>query len=153
MIAGFYIFKSVMKKLLFLLFFVLSAGLIQAQRFFYVEPGNASENQLKARLLKASQFVVKSPLMSDYTIKTETQFRAGYPATVKIILQDSVTFQTIFQTNEEYRFGEIRTDPQRLLDMAMQILIKRNINRIILCAKNDHVNTLLKAVEFKKDKT
>jgi hypothetical protein len=143
-----------MKTILLLIILIVHVCLTQAQRFFYVETGNMAEKSIKEDLLKASQHVTKSPLMSDYTIKTELGFQTeSKTATLKIILQDSATFQTIFQAKEEYAFGVVKVNPQILLSMAMKTLIEKNINQIILCAKDDHYHSLMKLVELKKDKT
>ena len=128
-----------MRPILLLIILISNVYLIQAQRFFYVETGNIAEKQLKEDILKAFQYVAKSPLMSDYTIKTELGFQAeSKTTTLKITMEDSATFKTIFQTREEYAFGAFKMNPQILLNMAMKTLIEKNIRQIILCAKDDH---------------
>ncbi|MDP4128837.1 MAG: hypothetical protein Q8918_13960 [Bacteroidota bacterium] len=127
-----------MKKIILLLVLVTSVYVSHAQRFFFVESGNRAEKSIQADLLKASQFVTKSPLMSDYIIKTEVGFKAvPNITTLKIVVEDSVSFEPIYQANEDYVF-EPKANSQWMLNMAMRTLIEKNINQIILCAKNDH---------------
>lgn len=130
-----------MKNIFLLITCLLIACLTRAQRFFYVAPGNIAENAIRTDLLKASQFVTQSPLESDYTINTEINFKSQTnTASLKIILKDSTTFKTIYQTNEEYAFGVTRLNPKILLTLAMKTLIAGHISRIILYAKDDHYN-------------
>jgi hypothetical protein len=141
-----------MKKILLLQISILIGFSIQAQRFFYVESGNMAERTVKENLLKASQFVCATPLMSDYTINTEINFKKETnTASLKIILKDSLTFKTIYQANEIYAFGVTTLDPDMLLNMAMKILIEENINRIISQANDDHFSNGTHLME-KKDK-
>jgi hypothetical protein len=136
-----------MKKIILLQICLFIAAFSQAQRFFYVAPGNIAERLIKEDLLKASQFVTRSPLMSDYSIHTEISFKKETnTASLKIILKDSATFKTIYQTNEEYAFRTTRLDPQILLYMAMKTLIEEQIGRIIFWAKDDHLNGGMKNI-------
>jgi hypothetical protein len=85
--------------------------------------------------------------MSDYSIHTEISFKKETnTASLKIILKDSATFKTIYQTNEEYAFRTTRLDPQILLYMAMKTLIEEQIGRIIFWAKDDHLNGGMKNI-------
>lgn len=113
-----------------------------------------AEIPLKKDLLQASQFVVESPLMSDYILKTEVAFqKESNTTTLKIELEDSATFQTIFLTREDYAFGALKIDRPIFLNLAMETLIERNINQIILCAKDDHFHNQTKLIGLRKDKT
>ncbi len=143
-----------MKKILLLFAFTAPACLIQAQRFFYLEKGNMAEIPLKRDLLKASQFVTESPLMSDYIVKTEVGFqKESNITTLKIVLEDSATFKTIFLTKEEYALGGLKLNPGIFLNLAMETLIEKNIDQIIHSAKDDHFHTQTKLIGLKKDKT
>ncbi len=143
-----------MKKFLLLQILILTVCLTQAQRFFYVEANNSTDKPIKEKLMKASQFVTKSPLMSDYIIKTDINFQTGSNIiTLKIILEDSATFKTIFQAEEENAFGVININSQIFLRMAIETFIEKNINQIILSAKNDHSDGLMKFLKPNKDKT
>ena len=142
-----------MKKIILLQISFLIGCSIQAQRFFYVASGNMAERPVKESMLKASQFVTPTQVMSDYTIDTEINFKKEtHTASLKIVLKDSASFRTICQTNEEYDFGITRLNPQILLNMAMKTLIEENINQIIFRAKDDHFNNKIHLIEKKKDK-
>ena len=142
-----------MKKILLLQISILAGLSMQAQRFFYVESGNMAERPVKEHLLKASQFVSPTPLMSDYTINTEIDFKKETnTASVKIILKDSLTFKTIYQANEAYEFGVTTLSPEILLSMAMKILIEENIDQIISQARDHHFNNGTHLIEKKKGK-
>jgi hypothetical protein len=143
-----------MKRILILLILIANVYLTKAQKFFYVETGNVAETTIKKKLLKASQFVAKSPIVSDYIIKTEVgaQAESNIP-TIKIQLVDSITFRTIFQAEEKYTTNAMNIQPQSALIMAVNTLIEKNIKEIILCAKQDNFNELIKMMKLKKDKT
>lgn len=142
-----------MKKIIFLQICILIGCSIQAQRFFYVASGNMAERPVKEGLLKASQFVTPTQVMSDYTIDTEINFnKESHTASFKIALRDSVSFRTIYQTDEEYNFGVTKLSSQILLNMAMKTLIEENINEIISRAKDDHFNDSMHQIEKRKDK-
>jgi hypothetical protein len=132
----------------------MHGSLMHAQRFFYVEAGSIAENPLKEDLLKASQYLAKSQIMSDYTIKTEVGIGSGInSAIIKIIIEDSATFQPVFQTHQEYVFGPLKINSRLLLNMAIKTLIERNINQMILCSKNAHQDNMMNWIKSKKDKT
>lgn len=142
-----------MKKIILLQVSILIGCSIQAQRFFYVASGNMAERPVKEYLLKASQFVTPTQVMSDYTIDTEINFKKEtHTASLKIVLKDSASFRTIYQTNEEYDFGVTTLNPQVLLNMAMKTLIEENISQIIFRAKDDHLNNGTHLIEKRKDK-
>jgi len=143
-----------MKKIVYLSILTLQVYWAQAQGFFYVEIGNFAEKPIKEDLSKALQMVTNSPFASDYTIKTEAGIKAGTKNTVlKIIMEDSATSNTIFETNEEYSFGKIKMNSRILLDVAMKTLIEKNIKQLILCAQNEHRDSMMKWVKPRKDKT
>lgn len=113
-----------------------------------------AEIPLKKDLLKASQFVTEFPLMSDYILKTEVGFqKESNTTTLKIVLEDSATFKTIFLTKEEYTIGSLKLSPRIFLNLAMETLIEKNIDQIILCAKDDHFHSQTKLIGLRKDKT
>ena len=143
-----------MKKLLLLILLVLSVCGIRAQRFFYIENNKNTDQIIRDGLLGASQFVCPSPLGSDYIIKTDIGFQeASNILTLHMTLEDSVTFQTIFQTQEEYKFG-VSTEKSRIfLRMAITNFIEKNIGQIIACSKSDHYDSRMKYLRPKKDKT
>jgi hypothetical protein len=143
-----------MKKILLIFFLVLTTCFAQAQRFFYLESDNTTSNLLRENLMKSSQLITKSPLGSDYIIKADAGLQTDpNKLSLNIILQDSITLETIFQTNEEYTFGYINKNSKLLLRTAIAAFIERNLNQIILSAKDDHYDSRMKPLKPKKDKT
>jgi hypothetical protein len=143
-----------MKKIYLLVVFVLSTFLLKAQRFFYVETNDITEGFLLEGLLKGSQFVVETPLASDYIIKTDAGFEKGsHILNLKMTVQDSLTFSTVFQTREEYTIGELHANARLILRLAVKTFIDKNMDRIILCARDDHYDSRMKYLKPKKDKT
>ena len=133
---------------------VVNAYLSKAQKFFYVEEGSIGESPIKQGLLKASQFVAKSAIGSEYIIKTELGAQTKYNMPiVKITLVDSMTFKTIFQTEEAYSTKVANIHKQAAFKMAMNTLIEKNIKEIILWARNDNFYKFIKLTGLKKDKT
>lgn len=146
--------ENKMKKILLITTLVFNIYFARAQRFFYLETNNYTLNLLRESLMRSSQFVTKSPLASDYIIKTDIGFqKEPNILTLKIILEDSITFKTIFQTNEEYSFGVINQNSKISLRTAIQAFIEKNISQIILCAKADHYDARMKPLKPRKDKT
>jgi hypothetical protein len=143
-----------MKKILLLTGLVCFVCLAQAQRFFYIETGNIAEGILREDLLKASQFIAKAPVVSEFIIKTEVDFKTvKNAATLKIMVEDTATFKTIFQANEQYLYGSMRLNSEIFLRVAMKTLIEKNFNQMILCAENNYRNALMGLLREKKDKT
>lgn len=143
-----------MKKILLLTVLAFNIYFARAQRFFYLESDDAAGNLIKDGLVKSSQFVTSTPLASDYIIKTEMGFqKEPNKITLQIILEDSITFKTIYQTNEEYNFGIINPHSKLLLRAAMETFLEKNISQIILCARDDHYDSRMKPLKPKKDKT
>lgn len=143
-----------MQKLLFLFTLLLCSLLTNAQRFFYVEDGNMGENVLKQDLLKASQFVAKTPIVSEFIIRTESDYEAKKNlATLQIIVEDTATFKTVFQAKEEYSCSSVKMDSQLFLRIAMRSLIEKSFEQMIFCAENNYRNSLMGLLKEKKDKT
>jgi hypothetical protein len=143
-----------MKKIYLLTVLSFSLFFARAQRFFYLESDDAAGSLIKDGLVKSSQFVTSTPLSSDYIIKTEIGFKKEpNKLTLQIILEDSITFKTIYQTNEEYNFSVINKNSKLLLRTAMETFLEKNISQIILCARDDHYDTRMKPLKPKKDKT
>lgn len=143
-----------MKKILILITFLLCIFLTKAQRFFYVETNHYTDKILREGLLKASQFITQSPLGSDYIIKTEVGFNTRFNALrLNMILEDSVTFKTVFQTNEEWSFITINKSSRLSIRMAIETFIDKNINQIITCAKDNYFDSRMKSLQPGKDKT
>lgn len=143
-----------MKKIIILVTLVLIVCSMQAQRLFYVETGSIAENIFKEDLLKTSQFVAKAPMVSEYIIKTEIDFKTKTnAATLKIILEDTATFKTIFQANEEYSACTLRLNQDKFLNLAAKTLIEKNFNQMIFFAEKNYRDSLMKWGTAKKDKT
>jgi hypothetical protein len=143
-----------MKKILLVTSLVFNIYFVRAQRFFYLESNDATGNLIRDGLVKSSQFITKSPLGSDYIIKTEIGFqKESNKLTLQIILEDSITLNTIYQTNEEYNFGTINRNSKILLRTTLETFIENNISQIILCARDDHYDSRMKPLKPKKDKT
>jgi hypothetical protein len=144
-----------MKRLLLLLnvclFFHLTS---HAQNFFYLENGNATEKEISAELVKASQYVTKSPLASDYIITASAGVRSGTNTfNLKMTMQDSVTYKTIFQSSEDYTLPAINANTRIFLKLMMSGFIEKNISQIIYSARDDHFNLHGKFLKAGKDKT
>ena len=143
-----------MKKTFIVIILLLTVFFTQAQRFFYVESNPVTDRILHGGLLKGNQFVSKSPLGSDYIIKTDVGLQTeSNSLQLKITLQDSITLKTIFQSSEEYGI-DLRNKSSRLyLQMLVQTFIEKNIGQIIVSAKVDHYDEQAKYLKARKDKT
>jgi hypothetical protein len=143
-----------MKKIVILVCLMLQYGLIQAQRFFYIDNNRITENLLKGGLLRASQFITNSPLSSDYIVKTDVGFQKdSHILTLQINLQDSITFQSIFQVRETYAFGEFQTNSRVLMRTIIRAFIEKNIGQLVLSARENHFDDQMNNLRTRKDKT
>ena len=143
-----------MKKIITLFWLIIFFNLARAQCFFYIENQRITDNLVKAGLLKADQFISRSPLSSDYIVKTEMHFQSGTNIlTLKINLQDTATSQTVYQGNETIAFGEFRANPRMLLNTVIRAFIDKNMYQIISSAKESHFDDQTKWLRVRKDKT
>ncbi|HEY4966610.1 MAG TPA: hypothetical protein VII28_09430 [Puia sp.] len=143
-----------MKKISILFCLSICFGMARAQCFFYIDNNQITDNLARDGLLKASQFITRSPLSSDYIVKTEMNFQTGVNTlTLEINLQDTVTSQTVFQGKETLAFGELRANTRRMLNTVIRAFIDRNINQIILSARENHFDDQSKWLRVRKDKT
>ena len=143
-----------MKKIPVLFCLSLCFGLVRAQCFFFVENHQLTDNLVRDGLVRAAQFITQSPLSSDYIIKTEMNFQTGTNIlTLKINLQDTATSQTVFQGNETLAFGELRANPRLTLNTVIRAFIDKNMNQIILSARENHIDDQTKWLRVRKDKT
>jgi hypothetical protein len=126
----------------------------RAQNFFYIQNSNVTEKSIREELMKASQYVTKSPLASDYiiTASADVQPEANI-LNLKMTMQDSVTFKTIFQTSEDYSLQSVDANTRLFLKMTIAGFIEKNISQIITCAQDDHYNMHGKFLRARKDKT
>src|SRR5436309_7345737 len=92
-----------MKIISILACFVSAAVFCHAQNFFYIGNKNATEKSIAEELEKASQYVTKSPLASDYIITASVAVQPGTNVlSLTMAMQDSVTYKTLFQSNENF---------------------------------------------------
>ena len=126
----------------------------RAQNFFYIENKNVTEKSIREELIKASQYVTKSPLASDYIITASVAVQSGTNIlNLKMTMQDSITYKTIFQSNEEYALHSVDANTEVFLRMTIAGFIEKNISQIIICAQDDHYNTHIRFLKARKDKT
>lgn len=137
-----------------MLFLALSACFVRAQRFFYLDSDNSVSDFLKYDLLKTAQYITKTPIASDYIVKMKASLQtASNKLSLDIRLQDSITLETIYQSNEEYSYGDAEKNFRIFLKTTIQYFIDRNIDQIVIYARDDHYNARMKPLKPKKDKT
>jgi hypothetical protein len=134
--------------------FILLGFISNAQNFFYIDNNHVSEKSISEQLMKASQYVTQSPLASDYIISASAVVHSGTNIlNLKMTMQDSITFKTIFQSSEEYILRSVDANTQVFLKITIAGFIEKNIGQIIVCARDDHYNTHGKFLKARKDKT
>ena len=134
--------------------FILFGLFSHAQNFFYIENKNVTEKSIREELMKASQYVTKSPLASNYIITASVAVQSGtHILNLKMTMQDSITYKTIFQSNEDYTLHSVDANTEVFLRMTIAGFIEKNISRIIVCAQDDHYNMRSKFLKARKDKT
>jgi len=125
-----------------------------AQNFFYVGDKNVAEKSIREELMRASQYVTKSPLASDYIITASVAVQTGSQILkLKMTMQDSITNNTIFQSNEDYIIHSVDANTEIFLRMTIAGFIEKNISQIIVCAQDDHYNIHGKFLKARKNKT
>ncbi len=143
-----------MKKISVLIGLIVFCQISMAQRFFYIEGNSATGKLLSEGLKNAFQYVTSTPLASDYILKSEISLESGsHVLMIDLILQDSVTFKTIYQANEAYTIGALKANPKIFFSMAVRTFIEKNMDQMILCAKDEHNRTEQKWLAPRKDKT
>jgi hypothetical protein len=134
--------------------FVLLGLFSRAQNFFYIENKNVTEKSIREELMKAYQYVTKSPLASDYIITASVGIQsATNTLNLKMMMQDSITNKTLFQSSEEYTLRPADANTRVFLRMIIAGFIEKNISQIVVCARNDHYNSHGKFLQARKDKT
>jgi len=137
-----------------LVLLLLLAGPNMAQRFFYVEKAHGAEQAIKDNLVAASQFVTDLQIASDYIIKTEVvEKEFARAVSFKISLVDSTSFKTVYQGEEEYPAGAFRTRSAYSLNLALNILLEKNMRNIILIAGRNYSDMESRRWSLKRDKT
>jgi hypothetical protein len=143
-----------MKKICILVCLIIVSRFSLAQRFFYIQGNPATGKLLSEGLKQAFQYVTSTPLASDYILKSEMTMQSGsHTFMINLIMQDSVTFKTIYQANEEYTVGALKANPKIFFSMAVRTFIEKNMDQMILCAKDEHNRTEQKWLAPRKDKT
>ena len=134
--------------------FILFGLFSRAQNFFFIENKNVTEKSIREELMKASQYVTKSPLASNYIITASAAVQSGtHILNLKMMMQDSITCKTIFQSDEDYTLHSVDANTEVFLRMTIAGFIEKNISRIIVCAQDDHYNSQNKFLNARKDKT
>ena len=142
-----------MKIIPILAAFIFFGLFSRAQSFFYIENTNVTEKSIRKELVKASQYVTKSPLASDYIITASVVVKSGTNVlNLKMKMQDSITYKTLFQSSEDYTIHSVDANTRLFLRMAITGFIEKNINEIIVCAQDDHYNIRGKFLRARKDK-
>ena len=131
--------------------FVLFGLFSRAQNFFYIGNKNITEKSIREELMKASQYVTKSPLASDYIITASAAVQPGTNnLNLTMTMQDSITYKTLFQSSEDYTLKSVNANTQVFLRMAIAGFIEKNISQIIICAQDDHNNMHSKFLKKEK---
>lgn len=143
-----------MKKTGLLAFLILVVQFSRAQRFFYIDHNPVTENLLKEGFRKACQYVTRSPMVSDYTISSEVALQPeSNTLTLQLILKDSVTLKTIYETNEVYVIEKSPARQRLFLNMAIRTFIEKNMQQMVSVSKDDHLNGEMRFLKARKDKT
>lgn len=144
--------KIQMRKIPVLAAFMLFGLLSRSQNFFYIGK-DVTEKSIREELLKASQYVTKSPLASDYIITASAAVQSGTNIlNLKMSMQDSITYKTIYQSNEDYTLQSVDANTQVFLRMTIMGFIEKNISQIIICARDDHNHLYGGFLRARKDK-
>jgi hypothetical protein len=140
-------------KISLLIALILNMSLLRAQRFFYVDPANQGADFITDNLAKASQYIVKSPEVSDCTVKTGIYFKEPGKTILTITLQDSVTFKTLFEASEEYKYKTMVLNSKLLQNYYFKLFSERYVKQLIFYAEKNNMDALIKLLKEKKDKT
>jgi hypothetical protein len=142
-----------MKIIPILTCFILLGLFSRSQNFFYIENKNVTEKSIREELMKASQYVTKSPLASDYIITASASVQSGTKIlNLEMTMQDSISFKTLFQTSENYTLDPVNVNTRVFLRMTIAGFIEKNIGQLIVCAQDEHFNTHVRFLKARKDK-
>ncbi len=143
-----------MKKSLLFLLLALLALAPRAQQFFYIQPGTAAEPTLRQQLLGRAQFISEVPCSSDYTILSASE--AGTSpgvTTLSILVVDTATRRTLFETREDYPAAWLGVRPPVRLVLAFSTLVEKNMDQILLRIRQARFGGMATPHWIKKDKT
>jgi hypothetical protein len=124
------------KALLAGLFLFFSVG-SRAQNFFYVEAGSGTEECIKSKLAHSFQFITKSLLESDYTVKPVVTTNADLYQSFSITVVDTMTQKTVFVAQECFppRHANSRIPKRVRTEMIMTLLLEKNFQDILMSAR------------------
>ena len=109
-----------MKIIQILTGFIILGLVGRSQNFFYIENKNLTEKYIRDELMRASQYVTKSPLASDYIITASASVQSGTKIlNLEITMQDSISFKTLFQTSENYTLDPVNENTRVFLRMTI----------------------------------
>jgi hypothetical protein len=77
----------------------------------------------------------------------------SHAISLKISLVDSTNFKTLYRGEEEYPAGAISTRSIHSLNLALNILLEKNMKNIILEAKRNYMRMEPRNLSLKRDKT
>jgi hypothetical protein len=143
-----------MKKISLIISFLICMLFSNAQRFFYVEGNHPVVRLLQQKLMHSAQFVVKTPIASDYIINTSFEYLTGADVIkMNMNVKDSVSLETIFRSSEEYSFAAMNKNTALVLRMAVESFLEKNLQQVIHSANADHYDGRMKYLKPRKDKT
>ncbi|HLY69846.1 MAG TPA: hypothetical protein VKR53_08960 [Puia sp.] len=141
-----------MKKIPLLNIFILCVVFLHAQSFYFIEEGSTSKEFIKQILTNSSQFIVETPIESEFRIKTDISADKQSNLTVKLAVVDSATFETIYYNEETYRLTGIKTQYSTFTG-AINFFFEKNIKDVIISSKHHTFYKLHRLLKPGKDKT
>lgn len=142
-----------MKRPLAITLFSLFCFFANAQRFYYVEELNGNEVLIKEKLKNASQFVIDSPLASDYILKTSIASTSQDQFSIRMLVIDSLSFKTILEAEENYTLHRHGAGLYHAIPLAIQTMVEKNLQEIIFAGGRNHFQMITNGLHAKKDKT
>ncbi len=143
-----------MRKISLLFIFIAISSLLQAQRFYYIESNHITDYAIQSGLQKASQYITKSPLASDFIIKTDIGYsEISNELSMSISVQDSMTLKTIYRNTEKQQLTVLDGRSRFILGSAIRYFIDRNMSLLIDCARQTHADSRMLFLKSGKDKT
>jgi hypothetical protein len=144
--------KPFMKNILLLIVFITAFTSSRPQSFYYIEENSPGREYMKQLLLNASQFVSETPITSDFKIKTGVSANNQSTLTVKFSVVDSITFETIFYSEETFKQSRSKNQYSSFTT-ASNLFFEHNIKNVIAPSKHHTFYKLHQLVKAAKDKT
>ena len=142
-----------MKKYLLFILLISTFFCVNGQRFFFIESSNDASDIIRQGLLKGGQFISKSKINSDCTVKAEAVFREPNKTIIKIILQDSANSKVLLEASEEYSYKIQPVNAKISNRLFLKIVTDRYVKQLITYAETNIINNLMLLLKEKKDKT